>query len=186
MGVDDGSKRRKVLSLAVAAGDQHDRAVDAVERRLRRGHRRSLRIVDVDDATRLGDAGHPVRQAFEAHQRREHRAVDLRDRGQERERRKRVERVVPPDEFQVRRRQEQRPATREPDVVRRDSTFDEPPRFLGFRNAGTECLHQTPRDAHCIRARIVTVEDLDAACREDPRLGRGIRVDPACRSSGSR
>ena len=60
-----GFERREVLALAVAAGDQHDRPLDAVERGQRRGDGRALRIVDEQRRRPSRRRLHPVRQALE-------------------------------------------------------------------------------------------------------------------------
>ena len=57
------------------------------------------------------------------------------------------------------------------------AAIDEAPRLFGFRNAGAERLHEPPGQPHRERARVVAVQHLDAAAREDPRLRRRIGVD---------
>ena len=168
-------ERREVLSLAVAAGDQHDGLRETVERGLRRRDRGALRIVDEEHAARFDDPLHPVRQPFELGELGEHVALDRRHHRHQRQRGERVLRVVPPDELQLRHGQQQRAAAREPDLAR--AAVDEPPRALGFRHAGAEGLHQPARQAHRERARIVAVQHLHAAVGEDARLGRGVGVD---------
>ena len=69
-------ERREALALAVAAGDQHDRPADALERDLRRRDRRALRIVDEQHAAASAIALHPVRQAAKRRERLEHRPLD--------------------------------------------------------------------------------------------------------------
>ena len=185
MRVDRRPQRREVLALAVAARDQHDGAVEAVERRARRGDRRALRVVDEQHAARLGDPLHPVRQALESRERGQHVAIDLGDGRRERERRQRVLRVVPADERAGPPRAASSAPPRASHVAapRLRAALDEAPRLLRFGHAGAERLHEAAREAHRERARIVAVQHLDAAAarrcapspprsRRCPRSGR--------------
>ena len=172
---DVGFERSEILALAVAAGDQHRRPAQALERGLRRGDRRALRIVDEQDAADFGDAFHPVRQAAKRGERGDHLGVDLGHRGGERQRRERIERVVSSDQRQVARGKQQRAAAREPG---RPAALDQTPVELGFGNARTEGLHDVPGKPHRERARVVAVEDLLAGAGEDARLGARVGVYP--------
>ena len=153
--IDGGLERREVLSLAVAAGDQHDRAVDAFERGLRRRDRRALRIVDEQHAADFGDrlpsgaAGRETRRAPSSTWR-----SMLRDRRRERERGQRVQRVVAADERRVaRRRQQQLAAAREPE--RRRRALDEAPFLLRQR------ARRRRTSARCAPGRRISRSDAD-------------------------
>ena len=88
------------------------------------------------------------------------------------ERSERIERVMPPHERERRRGTQEAATVREP---RRAVEADEAPLAFAGRHAGAEGLHGAAGDAHGQRTRIVAVEHLDAARREDARLGLGVR-----------
>ena len=177
--VDDGLQRREVLALAVAAGDQHDRPAEALERGLRRGDRRALRVVDVEHAARLARSrcircGRPSKRvSAREHAARRSCATD----GHERQRRQRVQRVVAADAA----------------PGRRPAASSAPPRASHV--AAVAAAHEAPlvlrRPARWRRtsrpcgpgSRIASERGSSrfSTCtpppREDARLGRGVVVD---------
>ena len=88
-------ERREVGVLAVAAGDQHERAAHPVDGRDGRADVRPLRVVHVAHAVDIGDPLRAVRQPAEIRERGEHRRVGQFERLAHRERRHRVGGVVP-------------------------------------------------------------------------------------------
>ncbi len=167
---------RKVLALALPTRNQHDRPRQACERGPRGNDGRGLRVVYIEDAARFHDLLHPVRQALEARQGSQDIARDLRHHRHQRKRRQRVHGIVATDKAQVRRRQQQRAAARQPAgrvgaAGAGRGPRNQPP--LAFRrgHAFAEGLHGAARNAHADRPRIIAVQHLHAATGEDARLG---------------
>src|SRR5436189_264630 len=132
---------RAAYALAFAAGDQNDWTTHAVERRLRGGDRRSLRIVDEQNATRLADRLHSVRQSAKTRQCIMDRPLQLDDRRRERECGERVSRVVAPDQRKRRRRKQPLAAARQP---QRAVALHQTPFFFRKWNAFAQRTHRSP------------------------------------------
>jgi hypothetical protein len=88
------AERREVLALALAARDQHQRTVQAVDRGDGRADVRALGIVDEGDAAPVAHALGPVRKAAEAAQDPRHRRLRKAADAAQGERRERVRGVV--------------------------------------------------------------------------------------------
>ncbi len=151
----------------------------------RRRDGRALRVVDEQDAGRLGDPLHPVRQALEARQRaRAPAARSSRPPTSSASAASALSALWRPTSARSARGTEQRAAAREPQVARRRrAAVDESPLVLRRRHPGAEGLRPGgPAIAHRQRARVVAVQHLHAAAGEDaaPWPPRSRR----CRRSG--
>ena len=179
--IDGGLERREVLALAVAAGDQHDRPVEALERGLRRADRRALGVVDEQHAAARRRSccircGRPSKRASASSTG----ASILRDRDGERERRERVERVVAADERQRRRRQ--RAARRRARARCAVARCTRPQSSSASRHAGAERLHRAARQRASRSDRDRRGSAPARRAGEDARLGRAR--SRRCRRSG--
>ena len=180
------SERGEVLALAVAAGDDHERAGEAVHRGDGRAHIGALRVVDVAHA---GDVGHPLGtmlQPRECLDRPQHRLDGQTRRLAESERRQGVPRIVVPLNFHACGVEQPLAAPRKPAlrafthqgeicIAPLGGEGDEA-RRLGPRRTATQGL------AHGEEERIVGIQHHGRRVRKDPRLRarvlgeRGIAV----------
>ncbi len=146
MALDSRAQAAEILSLAVTAGDEHGRAPDAFERSEGRRDGGRLGIVHEQHAADVGDAFHAMRQPLKCGERGQHVVVDFANRGGERQRRERIQRIMPADERKLARGKHAGAAVSEP---RRIAVHvDQPPVVLGRGHVAAERLHGASGYAH--------------------------------------
>ncbi len=168
------AERREVLALALAARDQDERAIEALDRRDRRADVRALRIVDPRDAAPVAHPLGAVRQALEIPEHARHRLAREAADAADRERGERVGRVVSPRQPQRGERQERLAALGQPVFAR---PFEQPEIGIAATQAEPDRALTRPRHAH--DDLVVEIHDRRRRPLEDARLrGRVFREIP--------
>src|SRR5258706_1483787 len=170
---------RKILSLAVASGDENQLRI-ALREPGESGNRRAdvgaLGVVEPAQPVRFADQLDAMRKPFELAQRRKQGLGRQAERAAERERGERIGGVVQPGELQFPHRKERVCALREPALA---ATLEQTPVLRAPWDLEAEADRLSARQRHCEAARVIAVEHLDAVARKDPRFGASVVVDAA-------